>query len=251
MNENRFDGMGKIYSRFRPSYPQEFIDCLFSEIGMNKDSVIADVGSGTGILTGQLLSKGCRVYAVEPNNDMRAAAEKNLKGFSNFVSVNGTAENTTLADSSVDYITVAQAFHWFDRQVFKRECKRILKPGGSVILVWNSRDAESEFVQENDKLNRKYCPSFKGFIGGMRGAVDEGDFSDFFSGRFEARSFENHLQFDEQGFIGRNLSSSYALKETDGNYSEYVFELKKLFEKYKNGETVVMPNFARCYIGKV
>lgn len=251
MNESKFDGMGKIYAQFRPAYPQEFIDYLYFGIGMNENSVIADVGSGTGILTRQLLEKGSKVFAVEPNSDMRMAAEKDLRRFIGFVSVNGSDQNTMLADKSVDYITAAQAFHWFDRVQFKIECGRILKPNGKVILVWNRRDETNELVRDNDAVNKKYCPNFKGASGGMRGAESEDDFKDFFAGDYETRIFRNDLNYDEQNFIGRNLSGSYALKESDGNYLDYVAELKSLFDKYSANGYLAMPNVTRSYAGRM
>lgn len=251
MNETKFDGMGKIYSQYRPCYPQSFIDYLFKNINITKDSIIADIGSGTGILTKQLLEKGNKVYGVEPNMDMRNIAEKELQTFANFTSVNGSAENATLPDNSIDFITVAQAFHWFDRQGFRRECQRILKPNGKVILVWNSRNDKSELVMKNDEINRKYCPDFKGFSGGMRGAISKDDFYDFFSGEYNEKVFSNDLIFDINGFVGRNLSASYALKESDGNYNAYVAEQKTLFEKYNKSKKILMPNFTRCYIGQM
>ncbi len=253
MNETKFDGKGEIYAQFRPSYPQSFMDDLFSGVGLHTQTVFADVGAGTGKLTKQLLEKGSKVYAVEPNADMRKIAEMDLGGFPNFVSVNGTAENTTLPRESVDCVTVAQAFHWFDRARFRQECRRILKPGGTVVLVWNSRDGESALVQENDRVNQQYCPNFKGFSGGMRGAQegDETAFSDFFDGEYVSKRFLNPLQFDEQGFVGRNLSASYAPKPSDCNYDAYVAALKALFRNYESGGTLLMPNYTVCYIGKV
>ena len=118
-----------------------------------------------------------------------------------------------LADNSVDFITVAQAFHWFDRNIFKAECGRILRTGGKVILVWNSRDATSELVSENDAINKKYCPNFKGPADGTRGAETDDYYSDFFTDEYETKTFRNDLSFDEEGLIGRNLSASYALKK--------------------------------------
>lgn len=251
MNETKFDGMGELYSQYRPCYPKSFIEYLFDNVNISKGSAIADIGSGTGILTKQLLENGCKVYGVEPNDDMRTVAEQDLQEFAGFTSIKGSAESTTLADRSVDFITVAQAFHWFDRQSFRKECKRILKPNGQVILVWNSRDDRSALVLENDQINRKYCPEFKGFSGGIRGAVSEDDYNDFFSGGYLEKVFNNDLIFDLNGFIGRNLSASYALKKDDENYSSYVAELKALFEKHSNNKQVLMPNFTRCYTGRV
>ena len=251
MNEGKFDDKGKIYAKFRPTYPQEFIEFLFSKTHITEQSVIADIGSGTGILTGQILKKGSRVFAVEPNADMRRIAEDNLRTYALFISVTATAENTTLPDRSVDLITVAQAFHWFDRNAFREECRRILKPDAYVALVWNSRDENSALVAENDRINRKYCPAFKGFSGGTRGPVSDDDFRDFFTGEYEKKIFANNLIFELSGFIGRNLSASYALKEGDEQYSAYVTELESLFDKYAVNGTVTMPNFTQSYIGLV
>ena len=118
MNIKKFDGKGENYSKYRPTYPKEFIDYINSIDGLNDDSIIADIGSGTGILSKQLLDIGKYVIAVEPNADMRVFAEHILGDYKNFTSVNATAENTTLNNHSVDLITVAQAFHWFDRDKF-------------------------------------------------------------------------------------------------------------------------------------
>lgn len=251
MNENRFDGKGELYTKFRPNYPHEFIDYLYSETGFTSESVIADIGSGTGKLTGQLLERGSKVFAVEPNPDMRRIAESNFEGVNNFVSVNASAENTTLEDKSVDFVTAAQSFHWFDRQRFKRECRRILKENGKVILVWNSRDETSSLVKENYEVNKRFCPDFKGFSGGMNGFENADALKDFFEGDYEIRVFENPLKFDEKGFIGRNLSSSYSLKPNERDYEDYITELKKIFEKYSSDGVLLMPNLTRCFIGNV
>ena len=251
MNESKFDGMGAVYAQFRPTYPEEFIYYLYTGTGMARNSVIADIGSGTGILTRQMLEKGSRVYAVEPNADMRAVAEAELSGFSDFMSVNGTAEHTTLAEKSVDYITVAQAFHWFDRQSFAIECKRIIKANGKVVLVWNSRDESSGLVRENDAVIRKYCPNFKGYSGGTRGPENDNELNDFFAGNYEIKTFRNDLMFEKLGFVGRNLSGSYAPKEDDDSYAAYVDELKAFFDRHSNNGQLIMPNITRSYVGGV
>ncbi|MDE5995582.1 MAG: class I SAM-dependent methyltransferase [Eubacterium sp.] len=118
-NTNLFNGRAEVYTRGRPSYPKELIDELYTHYGVSSNSVIADIGSGTGKLSKQLLDKGSTVYAVEPNDDMRSIAENELSEYSKFISVSGNAEDTLLPDHSVDFITVAQAFHWFDIKKFR------------------------------------------------------------------------------------------------------------------------------------
>ena len=142
----KFDGRAKDYTASRPGYAGGLIDCLFEKYGITEASVIADIGSGTGKFAKHLLKRGCEVYCVEPNEDMRHTAERELIQFEKFRSVQGNAENTTLGSGGVDYITTAQAFHWFDVDKFKKECSRIIRNNGKVFLLWNVRD-------ESDPLN--------------------------------------------------------------------------------------------------
>ena len=248
-NTLKFTGKATIYAKARPSYAPEFIDYLYSDVGMSNTSVIADIGSGTGILSKALLEKGSDVYCVEPNKDMCRAAENSLSHYSNFHCVSGTAENTTLDMGSVDFITVAQAFHWFDVDRFKAECQRILKYNGKVILVWNSRVSTSELVKENAFICKKYCPNFNGFSGGLE-HIDI-DIAKFFNNAFELKSFSNDLIFDKAKFIQRNLSASYSLKETDGEYKSYVSDLEVLFDKYSVNDILTMPNKTVTYTGRL
>ncbi|HEX2954981.1 MAG TPA: methyltransferase domain-containing protein [Bacillota bacterium] len=165
-NKEKFTTKATDYVKYRPLYPQAFIDYLIQEVGLAKDSVLADVGAGTGILSKQLANRVKLVYAVEPNLPMRKACKTYCVSCENVTAVDGSAENTTLSPHSVDFITVAQAFHWFDREKTKREFQRILKPGGKVILVWNSRVPEDDLTKENDQLFRRVCPDFNEFSGG-------------------------------------------------------------------------------------
>ena len=250
-NESKFDGISKVYAQHRPKYSMEFINYLYSDVYFSDNSIIADIGSGTGILTKQLLEKGSFVYAVEPNAEMRAIAEADLSGYDSFASINASAENTLLRDNSVDFVTAAQAFHWFDRLRFRAECNRILRTSGKIILVWNSRDEDSELIQENEMVIRKYCPKFTGFAGGIRSEESDFNFSDFFEGKYDIRVFRNDLTLNEEGFIGRNLASSFALRADDSNYLVFITELKSLFNRYSNDGLLVMPNLTCCYVGSV
>jgi SAM-dependent methyltransferase len=251
MNESKFTGRASIYAKYRPTYPDAFIEYLYTKIGFQKSSIIADVGSGTGIFSKLLLTKGSFVFGIEPNEDMRKVAVQELVGYKNFASVPQSAESTGLNDRSVDFITVAQAFHWFDRQKFKVECKRILKDNGKVVLVWNSRDMASEFVIACDELNRSYCSDYKGFSGGMKSESPE-EYCDFFKdGICDYQVFRNDLVFDLDGFIGRSLSASYAPQAGAENYEPYVTGLKLLFDRYSSSGCLRMPNLTRAYIGGV
>ncbi len=249
MNTNKFDSKGNVYSKARPSYPDALFSFLLAERVINKETVAADIGSGTGIFTIALSQFVNFVFAVEPNNDMRVKAEEKYKTIANITSINATAESTSLPDNSIDLVTVAQAFHWFDRVVFKHECKRILKPNGKVVLVWNDRDSDSEIIKDNFAVNKKYCEAFKGSSNGIDFSKDA--FSDFFSGEFELVEFCNNLVYTREDFIARNLSSSYAPKENDLMYDEYIKSINEVFDKHQTNGTVKYPYITRCYIGTI
>lgn len=249
MNTNKFDEKGSVYAKARPSYPEELFLYLVSKSIIDKDKTVADIGSGTGIFTAQLSPFAKMVFAVEPNADMRNKAKDKLSRYSNISSVNAAAEDTSLSESSVDLITVAQAFHWFDRASFKKECKRILKPSGKVLLVWNDRDIKSEVIKDNFAVNKKFCPNFKGSSNGMDFSKES--FKDFFDGEYEVREFDNSLVYERDTFIARSLSSSYAPKETDIQYAEYINAIEAVFEKHQVNGNVIYPYITRCYIGTV
>ena len=155
MNTSKFDNKGAVYAKARPGYPAALFSYLQENGILRKDAVVADVGSGTGIFTTQISAFAKTVFAVEPNEDMRRQAELQYAKLPGVVSVDGTAERTSLPDASADLITVAQAFHWFDREAFQTECRRLLKPHGKVLLVWNDRDTSSELIRDNFEINRE------------------------------------------------------------------------------------------------
>ena len=147
-SQERFSDRVENY-KYRPGYPDQIIISLTQDFGLNQSSAVADIGSGTGILSELFLRNNNKVFAVEPNDAMRQAGERLLSGYTNFTTVSGTAEETTLASSSVDFVTAGQAFHWFDPQNSRREFRRILKPHGRVVLIWNDRRVDSNsFLQD-------------------------------------------------------------------------------------------------------
>ena len=249
MNEHKFDQKGGIYSKARPSYPDELFAYLKEQNLISESTVAADIGSGTGIFTEKLCPYVSKIFAVEPNDDMRSVAEDKYTAYENIISVNGSAEDTKLNEKGVDFIAVAQAFHWFDRQSFKTECRRILKNDGNILLVWNDRDTESELVRENYYINHHFCPNFKGSSNGIDFSKDA--FRDFFEGDFDVVQFRNDLIYDEKAFVSRCLSSSYAPKPGEEKYDGYVAELQELFKKHSLNGTASYPYITRCYIGRV
>jgi Methylase involved in ubiquinone/menaquinone biosynthesis len=250
-NEDRFSNKADFYKKFRPTYPKELIDYLYSQVGFTQKTVVADIGSGTGIFSRLLIEQGSFVYCVEPNEDMRLTVEEDLSEFENFASVNGNDKNTNLTDASVDFITVAQAIHWFDRQAFKSECQRILKPTGKVVLVWNERDYETEIIKKDYALRAKYAVETAGL---GKGRVKYHNYDDFFMDAiYEYKTFNNDLRFDKESFIGRNLSTSYAPTEEEHpeKYHGLIAELSELFDEYSVNGILNYPHFTQSHIGKV
>lgn len=246
-NTTRFDGKGEIYAKARPKYAIELFDYIKNTLHIREYGVFADIGSGTGIFSEHLLNNGYRVYAVEPNADMRKKAEEKLSEHDGFTSVDGADNNTTLAERSVECVTVAQAFHWFDEEAFRTECRRILKPNGKVIIIYNSRDEDAECNKALAEHHRKYCPEFQGFAKGMN---DEKCCA-FFDGRCEVFCADNSQIYDRQGYINRVLSSSYSLHEGDERYAEYLADINRLFDTFSNHGSIIVPMHTVAYIGTV
>lgn len=247
-NTQKFTNKVENYVRYRPSYPKQFIRYLMDEIGLSEDKTVADVGAGTGILTKLLAPNAGTVYAVEPNRNMRTACGEYCSNCKNVVLVDGTAEATTLPDHSADLITVAQAFHWFDRERTGTEFRRILKSGGRVVLVWNNRVRDDALILENDELCRTICPEFKGFSG--EGGNELELYREFFRNRAcEYRAFDNNRSMTLEEYIGGSLSSSYAPLEGDTGYKEFIEGLTALFHKYGKNGKLMMPNVTQSYAG--
>ncbi|MDE7322645.1 MAG: class I SAM-dependent methyltransferase [Lachnospiraceae bacterium] len=248
MNENIFVGVSEIYAKYRPDYPASLMNYL-KYIGLNSDSIVADIGAGTGILTNHLLNLCAKVYAIEPNDDMRNISEKTHNGNPKFHAINATAENTTLSNNSVDFITAAQSFHWFDKQAFRAECLRILKPCGKIILIWNRRDETNTMVQEIDAISHKYCPLFSGATNGMRGANSENAYQDFFVNGYTTKIVANDIIFDKERFVGLHQSASYRLSEDNPDYFNYIGELSHYFDLHSTAGQLILPNKTCCYVG--
>lgn len=244
MNEEKFSGKADIYDKYRPSYPDALIDFLYENA---RCDAIADIGAGTGKFTRCLLKKPWKVTAVEPNADMRGK----LKNITGITIVDAPAENTGLAAKSVGLVTVAQAFHWFDEELFKAECGRILTDGGKLAIVFNERNYDGcEISSVRDEICQRYCGAFHSGHVGKRSS-EEGDRflrNEYFS---EVKAFccENDIELDMNGFVGDTLSRSYALKDGDRDYKAFVRELENVFAEFSRGGKVTVKYNTKCYLG--
>ncbi len=245
----RFSNRVEDYIKYRPSYPPDVIGLLEVECGLTPASVIADVGSGTGILSELFLKHGNRVFGVEPNREMRAAGDKLLAKYSNFSSIDGAAEATTMVNTSVDFITAGQAFHWFDRQRSRAEFERILKPGGLVVLIWNGFRVEtSPLNNAYQQLVLEYGTDYQE----VRREIIGCDVESFYApGVCQVARFEFQQRFDFEGLKGRLLSSSYAPEPDHPHYQPMLLELQELFYNNQKDGKVVFHYETELYYGQL
>jgi SAM-dependent methyltransferase len=258
------------YIKYRPGYPPAILDLLRRECQLTTQAAIADIGSGTGLLTKLFLNHGNRVFGIEPEPKMRAAATYLLRGYPRFTSIAATAEATSLADHSVDVVTAGQAFHWFDHEQARREFLRILVPKGWVVLVWNIQrttgtpflDALEQFWQtyltreglnalatgqDLSTLLQQTNPVYR-----WRSNPEQADqelISPLFrSGAFRVKTFENHQVHDFEGLKGRVLSSGTAPEAGHPRFTQMLEALEALFQAHQVDGTITIEHETRvCY----
>jgi ubiquinone/menaquinone biosynthesis C-methylase UbiE len=253
------------YIRYRPRYPQAVLDLLKAECQLTNSHIIADIGSGTGILAELFLQNGNFILGVEPDPDMRAGAEYCLEGVSNFTSIAATAEATTLPDRRMDFVTVGQAFHWFNLEQAKREFDRILAPQGWVVLVWNVQRAKGtpflEALQNFWETKRFWKRSWQQSSEQMERAqayrlspelVRQELLEPFFgSGAFKQKVFENPLICDSAGLRGRVLSNGPALKPGEPLYPTMLAALEEIFWTHQENGTVTIEHDTHVVYGRL
>jgi ubiquinone/menaquinone biosynthesis C-methylase UbiE len=248
--KKRFSDRVDNYVKYRPSYPKEAIDFLYNDLGFSSHSTIADLGSGTGIFTKLLLDRGSLVLAIEPNTAMREAAEAQLSEYDNFTSLTGTAEDTKLTASSVDFIISAQAFHWFDKKLARVEFARILKPEGKVVLIWNHRQiAQSSFDHAYEEMLKKFGTDYEQV---KQAKINEKDYKEFFKeGQYKKDIFANRQVFDFAGLQGRLLSSSYTPLPNEPNHDALMQELLRIFDLYNENGMITLFYDTELFYGEI
>jgi SAM-dependent methyltransferase len=245
----RFSDRVEAYVKFRPGYPSALVQTLLHKTIPGTKAVVADIGSGTGIFTQLLLDQALRVFGIEPNANMREAAETLFADYPHFTSVGAPAERTGLADNSIDLITAAQAFHWFNNAATKAEFRRILKPEGQLALIWNKRQISQPFQQAYDAVLKAYVPEY-GVVNHMN--LSEADIAEFFAdGNMELLHFDNSQQLTFPGLLGRLRSSSYCPAENSPQYPSLVTELVALFERFSVDDMIDFQYDTQLYLGPV
>ena len=220
----RFNDRASDYVKYRPDYPAAAFDAMLAP-PLPAACDAADVGAGTGISARQLADRNVRVIAIEPNGEMRDAAARH-PGVEWRA---GSAEATGLPEGAVDLVLCAQAFHWFEPRVALAEFHRILRPGGRLALMWNSRDREDPltlgYVEAIHAVQGEHPAERREF------AAAEVDSEEFTAP--ELTTFPHHQLLDLEGLVGRALSASYVPK--DGPRSEELRALlQRLFEHHRD-----------------
>ncbi len=247
-SRKRFGDRAEQYQRHRPSYPEEIPGVLEREIGFSPAAVVADVGSGTGISAELFLRYGNTVYGIEPNEAMRRKAEVVLADYGRFRSVDGQAEATGLPDQSIDLIVSAQAFHWFDRRRARAEFRRVARPNGFILLIWNDRRLKSDFERAYEKFLQEHGTDYSEV---KRTHVSDEEVRAWFHPA-PVRSYLLHSAqvMDREALRGRVLSSSYMPNEAHPGYPAMAAALDRLFDEHREADTVRLTYDVRLYLGK-
>jgi len=238
----RFSSRVEAYARFRPSYPGETLALLERECGLTPAGKIADIGSGTGQLTRLFLGFGCEVAGVEPNAGMRAAAERFFAGEPRFHSVDGRAEAATLADGSVDFVTAGQAFHWFNPVAARTEFRRILKPAGWVVLIWNERVLSRGFMAAHEEIQNQFARE--------KAHPATAEFNAFYGhDKWRVARIPNRQRLNEEGLLGRIESCSWSPLPGSEGYDAMRREIVQVFRKYQRDGYVTLEYETTIYYG--
>ena len=248
--KNRFSNRVEDYVRYRPGYPSEVVSLLQKWCGLRPAHTIADIGSGTGLLSKLFLEFGNHVYGVEPNAEMRAAGEEFLGSNPKFTSVAGSAESTTLPSDSVDFVTAGQAFHWFQQLAARDEFHRILKAQGRVIVVWNERLLDdTPFLRDYEELLLRFGTDYSKVSESYPRADQMLEF--FHPNEFTSHALPNIQEFDFAGLSGRLRSSSYAPPVGDPQFEPMMQDLLRIFDAHQQNGVVRMEYRTRVYAGKL
>jgi SAM-dependent methyltransferase len=244
----RFSSRVADYVQFRPHYPIEIIDLLAAKCELTPESVIADIGSGTGLLAKLFLENGNPVIGIEPNKEMREAGEEYLAEFGRFTSMDGAAETTRLPAHAMDIAIAGQAFHWFDHAKARAEFIRILKPEGFAVLVWNVRRVDSTpFLRDYEELVIKFGTDYQEI--NHKNSQTQSVLAPFFGGEYFTARFDNIQRFDLAGLMGRIHSSSYMPAHDHTNYAPMAKRAKEIFAAHQQNGKVAFEYDTVIYYG--
>jgi len=227
---DRFSDRVANYVAHRPGYPPEMLTVFREEMGLSKGDIVADIGCGPGISSIPFLDAGCNVVGIEPNDQMREAAEKEMAAYANFRVIDGTATATGLEDESVDFVIAAQAFHWFRQDEAVNEFKRILRSGGFTALIWNERLLSgTPFLEAYEQLLVDFGTDYSTV---RHDQITKAALESIFGATFRCATFENRQVLDLEGLKGRLLSASYTPSPGDPDFGPMIELVEQLFAQH-------------------
>lgn len=248
---SRFTGRAGVYARYRPGYPDAVLDLLRAEAGWSEEATVADIGAGTGLSSELFLRHGNRVWAIEPNADMRAEAEALRDRYPGFQVVDGRAESTTLPDALADFAVSGQAFHWFNADACRPEFLRILKPRGMAVLMWYKRLTDaSPFLAAYEELLERFGSDYKDHWGSERRDLSALVTPFFGENGFRTASFGHQRRLDLEELTGAMLSASYAPLPGDPNYDPMIAALGEHFSRFAQDGRVTIEYKTTVYWGR-
>lgn len=242
-----YAGKAEKYARYRWDYQPAAIQAIAARAGLCAGSVVADVGAGTGILTRHLAVLAGRVYAIEPNEEMRAEARKHLSGCPSCAVLEGSAEATGLPGRSVDLVCAAQAIHWFEPEAAQREFRRILKPGGWLAILWNTLDA-GPVSADIQAIN---TPAYGAQTAHPAPWVNLPPEAYFQGGSYERMAWPFTTRQDWEQFIGALCSASFAPDETHPLYPRYEQAAREIFDRHSHSGILSGRGETHLLIGRI
>jgi SAM-dependent methyltransferase len=232
----RFNNRVENYLKFRPHYPEELFSFLETQLKLDSRMKLADIGSGTGLFAEPLLKKGYAIYCIEPNDEMRSAAEKHLSIYPGFISIDNRAEHTGLEPNSIDCIIVAQAFHWMNPIETKQEFSKILKDNGKIIICWILAMEDTEFLEKYEGIRKTFGIEYT-----ATKRADESVLREFYSPQnMNSKIFYHKIKMDFEKLKGHLLSASFIPQRGHGSFNVMIDSLQELFDKYNENGFIEM-----------
>lgn len=249
-HHTRFSSRADHYARHRPGYPRSLYAYVRTHTGLGAGQPVADIGSGTGLLSRLFLDNGHPVFGIEPNQPMRQAADIDLVDFPNFHNLAGAAEAIPLDDASVNLLVAGQSFHWFNPSAFKAEAQRVLAPMSQVALIWNRRVDHDPFVAAYEALLDQYAIDY--YKADPKHRMSDEKIAVFFDpAPVHKTSFPNPRPYDWQGIFGLAMSQSYVPPAGHPNHAGFLSGLKNLFEKYQRDNRITLALDTHLYFGPI